>query len=290
MNGLVEVDGARIHYQVAGAGPVLLVGQSGDGDADRTTDLVEHLTGHFTVVTWDRRGLSRSVCDDPGAPVSIRRHAADAAAVLRRVTDRPAAVLGLSLGAAIGLHLQTSYRQIVADLVAHEPIALGFLDPGDSARARRELGEVITTHRESGWRAAAGKVAAVLGINPRDQETEPGITAFPFDDRRAANFEYFLGHDLDAALNDDLTLGDLPAGARIIPAVGETSPRDGFDYLAGIRLGARLGVPVERFPGGHNGNLTHPKAFAARVVEVLTQDGAEALTKSQKLTTGGSAR
>ncbi|GAA2898612.1 hydrolase [Actinoplanes cyaneus] len=269
MQNTVDVDGARIHYQVAGDGPVLLVGQSGEGDADRTVDLADHLSGHFTVVTWDRRGLSRSVCDDPGAPVSIRQHAADAAAVVRAVTDRPAAMLGLSLGAAIGLHLLTSDPQIVADLVAHEPIALGFLDPADAARAGRELGEVIATHRGAGWRAAAGKVAAVLGIDPRDQDTEPGVTDFPFDDRRVANFEFFLGRDLPAVLRDDLVPGDLPAGARIIPAVGETSPRDGFDYLAAVRLAEHRRVRAEHFPGGHNGNLTHPRAFAKQVVEVL---------------------
>ncbi|MFI1996155.1 alpha/beta fold hydrolase [Actinoplanes sp. NPDC020271] len=272
MENTVDVDGARIHYQVIGRGPVLLIGQSGDGDADRTVDLADRLSGEFTVVTWDRRGLSRTVCDDPGAPVSIRQHAADAAAVARAVTDRPAAMLGLSLGAAIGMHMLTAYPEIVADLVAHEPIALGFLAPADSARARRELGEVIATHRVAGWRAAAGKVAAVLGIDPRGQETEPGVTVFPFDDRRAANFEYFLGHDLDAALRDDLTLDDLPPGARIIPAVGERSPRDGFDYLAGIGLAEHLGVVAECFPGGHNGNLTHPTAFAVRVIELLTPD------------------
>src|SRR5690349_23032959 len=155
MRDIVEVPGARIHYQVAGDGPVLLVGQSGDGDADRTTDLAKHLADRFTVVTWDRRGLSRSVCDDPQAPVSIRVHARDAAAVLRRVTDRPAAMLGLSLGAAIGLHLLTAYPAIVSELVAHEPIALGFLDPADDARARRELAEVQAAHRDAGWRAAA---------------------------------------------------------------------------------------------------------------------------------------
>ncbi|WP_436520513.1 alpha/beta hydrolase [Actinoplanes sp. HUAS TT8] len=269
MSEHVEVDGARIHYQVAGHGPVLVVGQSGDGDADRTTDLVEHLTGRFTVITWDRRGLSRSVADDPDAPVGLPEHAADAAAVIRRVTDGPVTMLGLSLGAAIGLRLLTTYPSIVSKLVAHEPIALGFLDPGDDARARRELGEVMATHRVAGWRAAAARVAAVLGIDPRDQETEPGITAFPFDDRRTAGFEYFLSRDLDAVLRDDLRLPDLPAGARIIPAVGERSPRDGFDYRAALRLAEHIGVPAEHFPGGHNGNLTHPRAFAERLVGVL---------------------
>ncbi|WIM98810.1 alpha/beta hydrolase [Actinoplanes oblitus] len=268
-NASVRVPGARIHYQVDGSGPVLVVGQSGDGDADRSRDLVAGLTGRFTVVTWDRRGLSRSVCDDPAAPVTMREHAGDLMAVLDEVTDRPVLMLGLSVGAVLGMHVLRAYPERVACLVAHEPIALRLLEPAAEARARRDLTAVLETHRRAGWRAAAGRVAAVLGIDPRGQETEPGISAFPFDERRAANFEYFLGRDLDAALTDDLRASDLPAGAPIVPAVGERSPADGFDHRAALALAGHLGVPAERFPGGHNGNLTHPRAFAARLLDVL---------------------
>jgi pimeloyl-ACP methyl ester carboxylesterase len=263
-----------LHYQIAGSGPVLLIGQSGEGDADRTVDLVGHLTDHFTVVTYDRRGLSRSVAD---GPVSIRQHADDAAAVLRHVTDAPAAMLGLSLGAAIGLHMLRAYPGMIEVLIAHEPIALSFLEPADADLARQKLTGVRAAHRRHGWRAAAAEVAAVLGIDPRDQETEPGITRFPFTDRRAANFEYFLTNDIAAALADPLRLADVPRDARIIPAVGESSPPDGFDYLAALALADHLAVPVRRFPGGHNGNLTHPRAFAERVLGAL---GANVTTPS----------
>ncbi|MEV0716866.1 alpha/beta hydrolase [Asanoa sp. NPDC050611] len=269
MNSFVNVDGARLHYQVTGSGPVLLIGQSGEGDADRTVDLVSHLADRLTVVTYDRRGLSRSVADDPAAPVSIRRHADDAAAVLRQVTDRPAAMLGLSLGAAIGLHMLSAYPAMIEVLIAHEPIALSFLARADADLARKNLAGVRAVHEQHGWRAAAAEVAAVLGIDPRHQQTEPGITPFPFTDQRAANFEYFLSNDIDAALTDTLRLADVPRDARIIPAVGESSPEDGFDYLAGLALADHLAVPVRRFPGGHNGNLTHPRAFAQRVRELI---------------------
>lgn len=236
----------------------VLVAQSGEGDADRSVDLAGRLAERFTVVTYDRRGLSRSVPDDPAAPVPIRRHADDAAAVLRQVTDEPALMLGLSLGAVIGLHLLAAYPGAVGTLIAHEPIALRFLAPDAEASARAQLESVREAHRRDGWRAAAARVAAVLGIDPREQETEPGITAFPFTDQRAANFEYFLANDLEAALADPLTLGDVPAGAHILPAVGRTSPPDGFDYLAAQSLAAHRSAATHQFPGGHNGNLTHP--------------------------------
>jgi len=270
MNDYVAVDGARLWFQVTGSGPVLLISQSGEGDADRTVDLVGHLADRFTVVTYDRRGLSRSTVDDQTTAVSIRRHADDAAAILRQVTDAPADMLGLSLGGVIGLHLMCAHPGSVGRLIAHEPIALPFLEQADADAARAKLAGVRRVHRAEGWQAAAAEVAAVLGIDPRNQVTEPGITAFPFTEQRAANFEYFLANDLDAALSDTLLLTDVPRDGRIIPAVGATSPEDGFDYLAALALASHLGVSAQRFPGGHNGNLTHPSAFARQVRALLS--------------------
>jgi pimeloyl-ACP methyl ester carboxylesterase len=270
MNNLINVDGARLYHQATGSGPVLLIAQSGEGDADRTVDLVGHLADQFTVVTYDRRGLSRSLPDDPTAPVSIRQHAADAVAVLRSVTNTPAAMLGLSLGAAIGLHMQIIDPTIISTLIAHEPIALWFLRQADADLARDKLADVRAVHQQWGWRSAAATVAAALGINPHAQETESGVTQFPFTDQRAANFEYFLTNDLDAACTDTLRLADIPHRSQVIPAVGHTSPPDGFDYLAALALAGHLGVAAQHFPGGHNGNLTHPRAFAERVRELLS--------------------
>jgi pimeloyl-ACP methyl ester carboxylesterase len=269
MSSYLRLDDARLYYQTTGSGPTLLISQSGEGDADRTVDLVGHLADRFTVVAYDRRGLSRSVPDDPAAPVSIRRHAEDAAAILKEVTDAPALMLGLSLGAVIGLHLLSAYPGLISALIAHEPIALPFLAQPDADIARAKLLGVRRVHEQSGWRAAAAEVATVLGIDPTRQETEPGITSFPFTDQRAANFDYFLTNDLDAALGDTLRLADVPRDTCIIPAVGATSPHDGFDYLAGLALADHLGIAAQRFPGGHNGNLTHPKAFAQRVRDLL---------------------
>src|SRR5688572_26890330 len=83
--GLVEVIGASIHYQVSGHGPTLLLLSPGDGDADVFSDLVPLLDG-FTVVTCDRRGQARSAIVDPGEPITIATHADDMARVLVAVT------------------------------------------------------------------------------------------------------------------------------------------------------------------------------------------------------------
>src|SRR5215211_2630031 len=76
--GTLPVPGATLFYEVRGAGPLLLISQSGEGDANRSADLVDHLAADHTVVTYDRRGLSRSTLTDPTRPGTLADHADDA--------------------------------------------------------------------------------------------------------------------------------------------------------------------------------------------------------------------
>ena len=93
------VPGARLYYEVRGSGPMLLISQSGEGDAGRSTDMVDRLVDDHTVVTYDRRGLSRSTLDDPGRPVTMREHTDDVNRLLAALTDTPVTMLGCSFGA-----------------------------------------------------------------------------------------------------------------------------------------------------------------------------------------------
>ena len=59
--GFAAVNGASLYYERQGSGPPVLfiAGSTGDaGNFSRTADL---LADEFTVVTYDRRGNSRSV-------------------------------------------------------------------------------------------------------------------------------------------------------------------------------------------------------------------------------------
>ena len=125
--GVVEVIGASIHYQVSGHGPTLLLLSPGDGDADVFSALAPLLEG-FTVVTCDRRGQARSAIVDPAEPVTIATHADDMARVLVAVTTHGARVFGAGLGAVIGLELVARHPHRVSTLVAFEPSLPTLLD------------------------------------------------------------------------------------------------------------------------------------------------------------------
>jgi pimeloyl-ACP methyl ester carboxylesterase len=270
--GTLAVDGATIHHEIRGSGPLLVIGQSGEGDARRTVDLVDRLAADFTVLTYDRRGLSRSTVTDPRRPITLAGHTDDLCRLLDQVADRPARMLGCSLGAAIGLRLAARHPGRLSVLVAHEPVSPWLLPAADRARQERELLDIRELYLSRGLTEAMREVARVLGIDPRHQQTEPGLTPQPMTPQRIANFDTFLRHDLTAIATDDLRPDELTAaaaGTRIIPAVGATTATEVFDHRCAIRLAERLAVRPAVLPGGHNGNTTHPAGYAAALRDIL---------------------
>src|SRR4051794_631229 len=106
--GMLRVAGAHLYFEVRGTGPVLLISQSGEGDAGRSVDLVDRLLSEHTVITYDRRGLSRSTLDDAARGATVEEHADDVLRLLDHLTGEPVTMLGMSFGATIGLHLVAS--------------------------------------------------------------------------------------------------------------------------------------------------------------------------------------
>jgi pimeloyl-ACP methyl ester carboxylesterase len=70
----LHVAGATLFYRVTGSGPTLLILPGGHGDADTADGPRNQLIDRYTVVTYDRRGLSRSTATDQSrVPVNVLR-------------------------------------------------------------------------------------------------------------------------------------------------------------------------------------------------------------------------
>ncbi|MGW6575970.1 alpha/beta fold hydrolase [Streptomyces sp. NPDC054945] len=271
---VLAVPGATLHFQVVGRGPVLLLSQSGEGDADRTVDLVPHLTDTFTVVTYDRRGLSRSTLHDPARPVTMAEHADDVARLLAEVTDRPASMAGFSMGAAIGLQAVARHPGLLSTLIAHEPVMPNLLAEADRAEHLAELSAIQNAHSTGGLTAAFPVIARHLGIDPAHDATEDDLTPQPLTPRRQANFGFFIGTEFTAVTTDDLDPAEAVraaarAGTRIIAATGRTTRPTVHTYRCALALAARLDTEPVEFPGGHNGNTAFPRATARTLKTLL---------------------
>ena len=100
----LHVPGARLNYEVRGAGPVVLVIGSPMASAE-FAPLADALATAHTVVTYDPRGIAASSIDDPEQDSTPELRADDVAALLDAVGAESADVFGSSGGAVTGLAL-----------------------------------------------------------------------------------------------------------------------------------------------------------------------------------------
>jgi len=61
----LDVPGARLFYETRGSGPLLLMIPGATGTAGSFTLVTDSLAAYYTVLTYDRRGFSRSHLDGP---------------------------------------------------------------------------------------------------------------------------------------------------------------------------------------------------------------------------------
>lgn len=269
----VSVPGTELYYEKTGTGPLLFLMDGGGGDARRTAALVDRLSDRYTVVTYDRRGMSRSVVGDPAPELGPQVHTEDLALLMEALADGPSLLFGHSVGGVIGLHLTARRPDLVSVYAAHEPSELALLAGADREAAAGLIAAAESDYRTAGWGPALAHMARFNDIDMTAQDAEPDVVPAPMTPEQLANIEFFLAHEIGAYrhhLLSDVDLDALKSGpARIVPLAGRPSDRS-WSYRCARNLADRLGTPLESFPGGHNGLKTHPTAFADRLHEVLT--------------------
>jgi len=265
---ILTVPGARLYYKVRGSGPLLLVLQGGPGDADASDGIVDRLLGRFTVVTYDRRGLSRSRLDEGAEPPStLETHSDDVFRLLTSLADEPVLAIGHSLGAVIALDLVARHPEAVRVLVAHEPSVAQMLPDEERVTVERARQDMLDAHHHHGISPALKKLAAMVGADPSDRE--PGIRRSRTTPCTAANLAFFFSHDVPASRRHLLDLGALAAARTQIIFIAGSSSQGAWPRRATELLAKRLDKELLEFPGDHDGFAMHPRAFATRFLEIL---------------------
>jgi pimeloyl-ACP methyl ester carboxylesterase len=263
----LRVEGATIFYRIGGSGPLLLILPGGHGDADTADGLYKQLIDQYTVVTYDRRGLSRSEIETPGQNLTLATHSDDAHRLLARLTNESALVFGSSISALIGLDLIARHPRQVRLLVAHEPPAWELLSASEREHAIRLQEEAEDAFRREGAEAAFKRFVTLAAVDYNDREPD-AVVALPTSEH-LADLSFFFTYDSPAVRQYHLDLGALHASAKqIVPAVGESAPNSA-PHKAARALAAELGREVVAFPGGHTGWLLRPKGFAKKLAEVF---------------------
>ncbi|MEO3928891.1 alpha/beta hydrolase [Micromonosporaceae bacterium B7E4] len=280
----LDVPDAGLVYDVRGPLPpsggrpaLLMIGQP------MTADGFDALAAHFTdrtVVTYDPRGLGRSVRRDGRSDHTPQQQAADLHLLIEALGAGPVDVFASSGGAVTALELVAAYPGDVVTLVAHEPPINAVLPDAVAAeRARAGFHEAYQA------RGTGAGMAAFIAMTTWQGEFTDDYFARPAPEPAM----FGLSTDDDGSRDDPLlsksswAISDYRPDAgvltstptRIVIAVGEESA-DTYTARTAVGTAALLGQEAVVFPSHHGGFLGgqfgyagKPEEFAARLREVL---------------------
>lgn len=267
----IDVPGARLHYEVRGAGPLLFVIGSPMAAAE-FAPLAHAMAHDHTVVTYDPRGFAGSPVDDPDGPSNPDLRADDVIAILDELGAESADVFGSSGGAVTGLALVTRHPGRVRTLIAHEPPLLELLPDAEAQRAVTE--DIIETFHRDGPDAAFVHFMTTAGYDMSDPKLGPPPGPEPTEEELAkhvADMARFFTHELRDTTRYLPDVAALRASStEVLVGIGVDSGHL-LTHRTSTALCGLLGSSPVEFPGDHVGFIAAPDAFGDRIREVLAR-------------------
>ena len=239
---MLDRDGVKIHYEVRGQGPVILLSHGYSATARMWDGQLEVLSKRNTLVTWDMRGHGRSDSPDDAALYSAPLTIGDMVALLDAVGAKTAIIGGLSLGGYMSLFFNALHPERVRALLI---ISTG---PGFRKDEAREGWN--RQARETGAKFEAGGMTAVNKLNPAatgGEHTRPMGLALAARGMLAQT---------DATVMESLPGIRVPS--LVLVGANDTAFLQSAEVMSAKIAGARKVVLAD---AGHLSNVDQPVAF-----------------------------
>lgn len=265
----VNVDGVDIYFERVGSGDVIVLTHGAWSDGRTWSAVVPLLADHYEVVTWDRRGHSRS--GGSQAPGSVEQDASDLAAVIEALGVDGVYAVGSSAGGAVVLNLVSLRPDLVAGAFVHEPGPLALVE-GDPERGaaiaadKRSIAEVNAMIRSGRHSEAAEFFIDEVAVGSGAWAQFPDA----FKQVLVANAET-VSDDLRDAW--DVASVDPDAversGVPVMISCGTVSPV--LEMSAARELSSRiLSAEMVTLEGaGHTPYRSHPDAYVGAIMEFV---------------------
>ena len=246
----LDRDGVKIHYEVYGEGPVILLTHGYSATAQMWKGQIEPLSKDHKLVIWDMRGHGLSDSPDDPSLYSEPATVADMAALLDAVGADKAIVGGLSLGGYMSLAFHRLHPERVS--------ALLIIDTGPGFRKDEA--------REA-WNQTALKTAKrweEQGLAPLQALSPERRTASHRSADGLARAARGMLTQRDAQVMDSLPTIAVPS--LVVVGADDTPFLAASDYMAAKIPGAKKAV----IPGaGHAANIDQPEAFNTALMGFL---------------------
>ena len=264
IEGVLALPGARLAYQVSGAGPAVVLVHGFGLDMRMWDAQAGHLATRVRVVRYDCRGFGASGPFDPGVPYT---HAGDLVALLDHLGIGDAVLAGLSFGGRVALQAALAAPDRVRGLALLDAVLDGVPWDPESARA---LDEVARQVQAGGVRAGrAAWLAHPLFAAARER---PDLAAALAAMVAGYPGQHWLGQDPHRETRRPI---DVLEGI-VVPVLVAVGERDvpGFREMSAV-LAARIpGAEHHAVPGaGHLVNMEQPEIVNDLLTRFLASPG-----------------
>ena len=144
----IQLPAIRLYYEERGEGAPILCIHGTSSSAIAWEGSAAELARHGRVITYDRRGCTRSERPEPYLVTSVSEHADDAAALLQALPATPAIVIGRSYGGEVAVDLVLRYPECVRGLVLLEGAPLSLVP--ETRKWDAELAERVISAADEG--------------------------------------------------------------------------------------------------------------------------------------------
>jgi pimeloyl-ACP methyl ester carboxylesterase len=257
--GMIKVNGAQLYHQVRGSGPALLMIHGTGADSGCYDKVVTQLAGHFTVITYDRRGWSRSPRPADWKQTSIEEQADDAAWLLKATGYAPALVFGSSSAGLTALDLILRHPEVVRGAVLHESSTFTWLPQDFVQQQFAEMNALIGPAVVSGGPRAGHQafLTALAGDDGLQSVADPETV-----ERWLSNSQFMFEYEFPSMLlgyrPDPAAIAAIKLPVRVMRAA-DSQP---INVAASEWLASQLKTEVLIAPGAHIAYGSRPHEFA----------------------------
>ncbi|CAB3774964.1 alpha/beta fold hydrolase [Paraburkholderia humisilvae] len=258
---IAEINSANFYYEIRGDGPPLILIAGYTWDHTFWDQMVPTLEKNFRIVTFDNRGIGRTL--DDGRPFSIHTMAADVAALIDYLGLSHVNVMAQSMGGAIAQTMFTQFPDSCEKCIilnSTQIFSLGAIKSLEYLLELRKAGVDSGFQENAALRLLAGltwqtmpmnitKFMAELSDNPVQQsvaDQERQIEALKSFDARQLNLPRRHATLVVSAIEDLLT-----------------PPREGKE------LATSLGAKYVAIPGGHPSPIEQPNCVVELCLSFL---------------------
>lgn len=262
---LINREGKKVFYRVQGEGKPLVLIHGIMVDADFFDLSAQYLSHYYKVITYDRRGYSRSeACDS----YNLEHQSNDLEDIINTLADGKAIIVGCSAGAIISLYFTSRHTEMVEHVYVHEPPLICF-DGSTTEEEQKWLTE-INEYRVAGkYRKGLHHFMSGISSINYDERTRP--YSFEKIDMQLKNGLVFIKDEYEEEFLNTKEIyhfDTLKEFGKITCLVGDSSPNS-YTVNATKELAKFLNKDVFYIPGRHNSAHDMPKEFSASILGLL---------------------